>query len=255
MATASAHRCVEYASVPCSFHVRTISACFAGDQVFNSRASSGDYFKVAMETTPANSYIAMIDFSWDGVALNKMAQAKSCNPIRIGNRNLPGGQVSHGGYVVIAHFTDGRREDKQRACRRIAQFATQTILGSLCDLAHTGTLIEWPWGTMEHRRQGSLIRIVPRVVGHPVDGKDAKYNSNVLGQSGRCFVCQRRHGQPALKVNALCNASVRTKFCAVTIRGTLSSRSATPTSCLPLGLWACLPSYSIILSTTNSQPN
>ena len=168
-----------------------------GDQVIANTASSGDYWRKAMETTPSNSYPAVFDWSWDGVSLNKMAKAKSCNPIRIRNRNT--GALVHAGYVIDVVFTGGHKNDQRLAKRRIAQFASQTILRLAGRLAVEGTLIEWPWGDLGCNSVG-CIRVCPRAAGHPVDGKDAKYNSNVRGGSGRCFLCQRRDQEPAFKV-------------------------------------------------------
>ena len=152
-----------------------------------------------METTPSNSYPAVFDWSWDGVSLNKMAQAKSCNPIRIRNRNT--GVLSHGGYVLDAAFTRGSKKAKQFAKRRIAQFATQKILELMAELACDGTLIEWPWGELCCNSVG-CIRVCPRAAENPVDGKDAKYDSMVRGRPGRCFICQRRDGDPAFKARS-----------------------------------------------------
>lgn len=162
-----------------------------------NKASCGNYWKVAMETTPAGSYPAMFDWSWDGVGLNKMAQEKSCKPIKIRNRNT--GVLVHSGYVIDAHFSSGSKDAKMRAKRRIATFATQKILELAGRYACQGTLIEWPYNGLSCNSVG-CIRVCPRAAGHPVDGADAKFNSNVRGREGCCFICHRRDKEPAFKV-------------------------------------------------------
>ena len=154
-----------------------------------------------METTPSNSFPAVFDWSWDGVSLNRMAQAKSCNPVRIRNRNS--GVLVPAGYVIDGIFTGGQKEDKKSAKRRIAQFATQLILRLAGDFAVEGTLIEWPYNELGCSGVG-CIRVCPRAAGHPVDGKDAKYNACRRGGSGCCFLCQRRDKEPAFKVRSIC---------------------------------------------------